>query len=63
MTLEFHVKACKLGATIHCTGVTADLTTGREVDEAVDRIRVKLDRAAAEAKAAIQVERAKGAYD
>ena len=62
MILEIHVKACKLGATMHCTWVTADLATDREVDEAVNRLKAKLDKAAAEAKAAIRVERAKGAY-
>ena len=59
--IEFNVTSCKLGATLHCFGDTADLATDIEVDEAVNRIRSKLDRAAAEAKAAIRAERGKSA--
>lgn len=62
MPIEFNVTSCKLGAILHCSGDTADLATDIEIDEAVKRIRSKLDRAAAEAKAAIRAEQAKGAY-
>lgn len=62
MTVEFNVTSCKLGATLNCTGETADLVTDTEVNEAVERIRSKLDRAAVEAKAAIRAVQAKGAY-
>lgn len=61
--LKFDVTSCKLGATLHCSGETADLATDTEVDEAVDRIRSELDRVAVKAKAAIRTERGKGAYD
>lgn len=62
MAVEFNVTSCKIGATLHCSGETADLQTDTEIDEAVNRIRSKLDRAAAEAKAAIRLEKAKGPY-
>ena len=62
MAVGFKVTSCKLGATLHCSSETADLATDIEINEAVKRIRSKLDQAASEAKAAIRAEKAKGAY-
>lgn len=62
MAIEFNVTSSYLGATLHCSGETADLATPTEVDEAVNRMRSELDRAAVEAKAAISAGQAKGAY-
>jgi hypothetical protein len=62
MAVEFNVTSCKLGVTLQCSGETADLATDIEINEAVKRIRSKLDQAAYEAKAAVRAEKARGVH-
>ncbi|MFZ4688563.1 MAG: hypothetical protein ACOYLS_04950 [Polymorphobacter sp.] len=63
MPVKFSASAIKIGATLAASGETENLATSQEIDAAVTRIRSNLDFAAKKAKAFLDVEKHKGAYD